>query len=238
MLHGFGGTARHWDRVAALLDSERYSPLALELADAQPLSLAGALDLAAAVDAERFILCGYSMGGRVALHVATAMPERVSRLVLVSTSAGIEDGDQRARRQRADEALADDVERGSVESFIARWRETPLFASDPVWVQDAAAADTRRLTARQIAGTLRAFGAGTLAPLWARLDSVDLPVAVLAGERDLAYREIGQRIAATVRDGHFELVTGAGHRLALEAPTAIVAALAPSRPAGPGSPSG
>ena len=229
MLHGFGGTARHWDRVAALLDRERYSPLALELADARPLSLAGALDLVAGVHAERFILCGYSMGGRIALHVAAAMPERVSRLVLVSTSAGIEDDAERAARRREDEALADDVEGGTINDFVERWRKTPLFADDPVWVQEAVATDTRRLTAQQIAATLRAFGAGALEALWPRLDIVQLPVAVLAGERDHAYCEIGQRLAATVRDGRFEVVAGAGHRLALEAPAAVVAALGPSR---------
>jgi 2-succinyl-6-hydroxy-2,4-cyclohexadiene-1-carboxylate synthase len=231
MLHGFGGTARHWDRVAALLDRERYSPLALELTDARPLSLAGALDLVAGVHAERFILCGYSMGGRIALHVAVAMPERVSRLVLVSTSAGIEDDAERAARRRADEALANDVEGGTVDDFVERWRKTPLFAGDPVWVQEAAAADTRRLTAEQIAAMLRAFSAGTLEPLWGSLEMVSPPVAVLAGERDYAYCQIGQRLATTVPDGRFGVVAGAGHRLALEAPAVVVAALAPSRAA-------
>jgi 2-succinyl-6-hydroxy-2,4-cyclohexadiene-1-carboxylate synthase len=229
MLHGFGGTARHWDRVAALLDRERYSPLALELADARPLSLAGALDLVAGVHAERFILCGYSMGGRIALHVAAAMPERVSRLVLVSTSAGIEDDAERAARRRADEALADELEGGTIDDFVARGRATPLVADDPAWVQEAVATDTRRLTAKQIAAMLRVFSAGTLEPLWGSLDRVPPPVAVLAGERDHAYCEIGQRLAATVRDGRFEVVAGAGHRLALEAPAAVVAALGPSR---------
>ena len=31
MLHGFGGTARHWDRVAALLDRERDIQAALSM---------------------------------------------------------------------------------------------------------------------------------------------------------------------------------------------------------------
>src|SRR3954471_23316988 len=31
LLHGFSGTRRTWDRVVALLDAERYRPLALDL---------------------------------------------------------------------------------------------------------------------------------------------------------------------------------------------------------------
>ena len=36
------------------------------------------------------------LGGRVALHVALSAPARVSRLVLVSSTAGIEDASERA----------------------------------------------------------------------------------------------------------------------------------------------
>jgi 2-succinyl-6-hydroxy-2,4-cyclohexadiene-1-carboxylate synthase len=227
MLHGFGGTARHWDRVAALLDRERYSPLALELADARPLSLAGALNMVGAVGAERFTLCGYSMGGRIALHVAATMPERVSRLVLVSASAGIEDEEVRAARASSDEALAQSIERGSIEDFIVMWRKTPLFASDPEWVQDAVAEDERRLSPEQVATTLRAYGAGSVPQLWGGLRDIEMPVAVLAGERDVAYCEVGARLARGLPRAGLRIVPGAGHRVAIEAPDAVVAALAP-----------
>ena len=46
------------------------------------------------------------MGGRVALHVALAAPDRVERLVLVATTAGIADDGERAARRAADERLA------------------------------------------------------------------------------------------------------------------------------------
>src|SRR6202043_2057931 len=38
LLHGFAGTARHWDRVIAELPEGRFAPLALNLADADPLT--------------------------------------------------------------------------------------------------------------------------------------------------------------------------------------------------------
>ncbi|MGA2470027.1 MAG: alpha/beta fold hydrolase [Solirubrobacteraceae bacterium] len=226
MLHGFGGTARHWDRVVALSDRERYSPLALELTDADPLSVTGVADLIAREAPERFILCGYSMGGRVALHVVSALAGRVSRLVLVSSTAGIADDAARAARLAADERLASESERSSISHFIARWRTTPLFAGDPEWVADAIAQDTRRLAPQQLAATLRAFGAGALEPLWDGLGSLEVPTVVLAGARDGAYCEIGRRLAAAIPAARFEIVPGVGHRVALEAPEAVVAAIA------------
>jgi 2-succinyl-6-hydroxy-2,4-cyclohexadiene-1-carboxylate synthase len=228
MVHGFGGTAHHWDRVVELLDGERYSPLALELTDADPRTLDGAIDLIARSAPNRFILCGYSMGGRIALHAAARLPERVTRLVLVSSTAGIEDDVLRAERLSADELLADEIERDGVEAFVSRWRELPLFAGDPAWVEDLVAADERRLSAEALAWTLRAFSPGLLEPLWDRLASLAMAVVVLAGERDERYRAIGERLAAAIPGARSTVVAGAGHRLALEAPEAVVTALGAS----------
>src|SRR5919108_976871 len=102
LLHGFAGTRDAWDLVADRLDPERYRPLALDLrghgeaAAKRPITFAACVADVAAAAPERFVLCGYSMGGRIALHVALAHPDRVSRLVLVASTAGIEDPALRA----------------------------------------------------------------------------------------------------------------------------------------------
>src|SRR3954449_5988968 len=131
---GFAGPRHAWDLVAGRLQPERYRPLALDLRghgdarDARPIDFAAcAADVAAAAP-ERFILCGYSLGGRVALHVALAHPQRVSRLVLVASTAGIDDPELRDERRAADEKLAADAERGTIEAFAERWMHQPLFA--------------------------------------------------------------------------------------------------------------
>ena len=122
LLHGFAGTARHWDRVLAAMPAERPVPLALDLADAEPTTPEGVTRLIAERAPERFVLAGYSMGGRLALRAALAMPERIARLVLVSASAGIADADERAARRAGDEALAAAIERDGLDAFIERWR--------------------------------------------------------------------------------------------------------------------
>jgi hypothetical protein len=116
---------------------ERYRPLALDLRGhgaaraARPITFAACVADVAAAAPERFVLCGYSLGGRVALHVALAHPERVSRLVLVASTAGIEDPALRAERRAEDEALAAETERGPIEAFAERWMRRPLFAGTP-----------------------------------------------------------------------------------------------------------
>ncbi|HUB77009.1 MAG TPA: alpha/beta fold hydrolase, partial [Solirubrobacteraceae bacterium] len=233
MLHGFAGTSRHWDAVAAELDRERYSPLALELADADPLALDGAIDLVATAGPETFVLCGYSMGGRIALHVALALRRRVTRLVVVSASGGIDDGEARAERLAADERLAAEIERDGVERFVERWRETPLFATDPPAIQDAVARDTRRLSPALIAATLRAYSPGILPGLGGRLGAIDVPAVVVAGARDRPYCAIGRRLARELADARYVEVPGSGHRVTLEAPAAVAAAIDAGHAPGP-----
>jgi 2-succinyl-6-hydroxy-2,4-cyclohexadiene-1-carboxylate synthase len=218
LLHGFAGTARHWERVTD-------DALALELADADPLSTEGVAGLIAARAPERFTLAGYSMGGRLALHAALALPDRVSRLVLISTSAGIEDAGERERRRAADEELADEIERNGIEWFVERWQAVALFAEDPPWVAEEVAREERRCAPATLAACLRALGSGAMVPMWDRLGELAMPVAILAGERDTKYVAAAERLASAIPNAELTIVPGAGHRLALEAPDAVARAL-------------
>jgi 2-succinyl-6-hydroxy-2,4-cyclohexadiene-1-carboxylate synthase len=231
LLHGFGNTHRAWDGVVAALDRERYRPLALDLpghgqaADAErPITFAGCVEYVLARSPERFTLCGYSMGGRVALHVALAAPERVSGLVLVSTSAGISDEAERAQRHESDGALAAQLEQIPFEQFIERWRTQPLFADEPAPVSALAREDQRRNRPDALAAVLRSLGTGEMQSLWPRLRELSMPVTVLAGERDAKYRALGQQMIELLPDARLVVVEG-GHGLPLENPEAVAGAL-------------
>ena len=231
LLHGFGGTHRAWDGVTELLEGERYRPLALELpghgelAAERPITFASCTASVLARTPERFVLCGYSLGGRVALHVALAAPERVAGLVLVATSAGIEDAAERAARRSSDEALARELEEGDFGAWIERWRTQPLFAGDPPRVGALAREDQRRNDPRALAAVLRGIGAGQMRPLWGRLGELTMPAVVLAGERDARYVAFARRMAAALPAARLAIAPG-GHGLALESPAAVAAAIA------------
>jgi 2-succinyl-6-hydroxy-2,4-cyclohexadiene-1-carboxylate synthase len=227
LLHGFSGTHRAWDGVRRRLDGERYRVLALDLpghgaaADAErPITFAGCIEHVLARSPERFALCGYSLGGRVALHVALAAPERVARLVLVSCSAGIEDPAERAARRQADRLLADELDGMPFEEFIERWRGQPLFADEPARVGTLAREDQRRNRRDALAAVLRGVGTGEMQPLWDRLGELTMRVTIVVGERDAKYRALGARMAGLLSDGELVVVPG-GHGLLLENPRAI-----------------
>jgi 2-succinyl-6-hydroxy-2,4-cyclohexadiene-1-carboxylate synthase len=231
LLHGFSGTRHAWDEVIARLDRKRYRPLAFDLpghGDAAdvggPITFEKCVDAVLAQAPERFALCGYSMGGRIALHVALSAPERVARLVLVSSSPGIEDDGERAARRAADRALADELERAPFEDFIERWRTQPLFAEDPVDIGERAREDQRRNEPMALAAAMRGVGAGEMTPLWSRLGELTMPTTFVAGERDAKFHAIGERLVALALGAELVMVPG-GHGLPLESPAALAGVL-------------
>jgi 2-succinyl-6-hydroxy-2,4-cyclohexadiene-1-carboxylate synthase len=167
------------------------------------------------------------MGGRTALHVALAHPERVARLVLISTSAGIDDRAGRAARRAADEELARRVEREGVENFLSFWMAQPLFAS---LRPDQAGHEARLVnTSAGLASSLRLAGQGAQEALWPRLVELrrrQLPVLLLAGEHDERYVDQARRMAAAIGpSASVHVVSGAGHACHLESPGEVAAAI-------------
>lgn len=231
LLHGFGGTRHAWDRVAAELAPERYLPLALDLPghgerageDAE-ITFDSCVRAVLARSPDRFVLCGYSLGGRIALQVALAAPERVQRLVLVASSAGIADDAERAQRRAADRGLAEELEQVPFEEFIERWSAQPLFAEDPPDVGALAREDQRRNRPGALAEVLRGLGTGEMEPLWGRLGELEMPVTVVVGERDAKFRALGERMVDRMPRAELVVIPG-GHRLPLESPAALSAVL-------------
>jgi 2-succinyl-6-hydroxy-2,4-cyclohexadiene-1-carboxylate synthase len=236
LLHGFTQTRQSWRRTVAALGG-RYRALVPDLpghgqaAARRPASFAACTAYVRALADGPFVLAGYSMGGRVALHAALALTGLVERLVLVGASPGLADPGERAARREADEALARRIEEIGIEAFATEWGAQPLFAGQDARVAAAAHADRLRNTPSGLAAALRGLGTGVMRPLWDRLPELAIPVTLVVGERDEKFRAIAERMATAIPDCRVEVVAGAGHAVQLERPEAVAAAIA-ARPAG------
>ena len=235
LLHGFTGSAASWQEHMAVLSRPEtgiHRVIAIDLlghglsaAPDDPACYAPSVvthDILAIVDSlniEKFVLLGYSMGGRHALHIALDAPERVAALTLESATAGLKTQDERNTRIASDEELAAFIEREGVEKFVERWERLPLWNSQ----RDLPEAQQRRHHEQRLqnnpcglANSLRGAGAGAQDSLWDRLPELNVPVLLIAGEHDPKYCDIAREMYALLPDSQLEIVPRVGHTVHLE----------------------
>lgn len=227
-LHGFTQTSRSWAHLAAHTERPVLAPDLPGHGDCgaeRPANLVEAAALVGArvgaggsvVSAESpAVWIGYSLGGRILLHLALAHPETVAGIILVSTTAGIDDEAERHARRVSDNALADHVERVGVEVFLDEWLAQPLFAQ--LTVSMAERVDRCRNTSSGLAHSLRSCGTGTQTPLWSRLGEITVPTLVVTGTDDAKFTALGHRLAAGIPSAIHHQLSGVGHSCAAEQP--------------------
>jgi len=236
LLHGFTGSAAAWGPLRDAFATDR-RVIAVDLPGhgGSPAPDGGLWDVADAV-ADAVARCGvgradwlgYSLGGRIAMHVALRHPDRVDRLVLESASPGLDDAAARTARAADDDALADAIERDGLPAFVDRWLAQPLFASQARLPAPVRAAErARRLAASPagLAAALRAMSVGRQEPLLSCLARLRRPTLLVAGADDATYRAHAERMAAVLPDARIAVVPAAGHTTHLENPAAFRAAV-------------
>lgn len=163
------------------------------------------------------ILVGYSMGARMALHVALLYPEMVTQLVLISGTPGLKTDFERATRIENDNELADRIENMGTPAFIDEWLALPIFSG--LTDETNQRNDRLRNTTKGLANSLRFAGTGTQESQWSNLHQLSIPVHLIVGELDEKFTSIAREMNSLISSSELTVVENAGHTVHLENPT-------------------
>jgi 2-succinyl-6-hydroxy-2,4-cyclohexadiene-1-carboxylate synthase len=237
LLHGFTGSLKTWKPFLPVLtkthkviavdiighgsshspnDSTRYT---MENVSADLLLLLNKLNI------EKVRILGYSMGGRLALFFACTYPEHIDKLILESSSPGLETKDERIARVRQDEALAEFIVDNPIEVFIERWENIPLFQSQKALadnVQDKLTKERLNNHTVGLANSLRGMGTGVQPSLWNKLSSLQVPVLLIVGEQDEKFCIIAEKMRKLLPNAQIKKISQTGHAIHLESPQTFV----------------
>ena len=229
LLHGFLGRGADWRAVRQGLphDWDIREPdlpghgTALGLPDADYTMDGAAARLADALDGPADVV-GYSMGGRLALHLALTRPGVVRRLVLVSASPGLRTEAERAARRVLDADRAAELQ-ADLPAFLDAWYRLPLFGLPDALRQRLTADRTAHNDAAELARSLAGMGLGAQPNHWDALPGLAMPAWVVVGTRDAKFVRLAQAMA---EGGGLDVVRlRAAHAVAAEAPAALAGVL-------------
>lgn len=233
LLHGVGLDHTLWDELAPLLEA-RFDVLRYDLLGhgAAPgiHGVARIEDFIAQLDAEldlagwrKACVLGYSMGGLIAGAYAAARPQRVDRLVLLSTVFQRTPDEVQAVMARLEAAATQDVQAAAAVS-LKRWFTPAFQAARP----ERVAAIGQRLVRNDRANFLaayRLFAHGDPVLAQAAPD-IACPTLVMTGDEDVGSTpRMSRGLARALPDARLRVVDGQRHMLPVEAPDAIATAL-------------
>lgn len=230
-LHGFTGCAEDWLFIFDKLP-EDYYPIAIDLIghgkSGSPESLnyysttaiTGQLNrLFIKLGISKFIITGYSMGGRVALSYCCRFPGSILAAILESTTPGIQEFEEKKERVEFDLLLSEKIKIEGVEKFLEYWFSIPLFESlKDIDNFEAIKNQRRKNSVIGLSNILAGFSSGLMPSYWEKLNRIPFPVLLLSGELDEKYSLINSKMSQLIPTVKHEIVPDCGHNVHLENP--------------------
>lgn len=223
-LHYFGGSALEWQLVINEF-AGHYRCVAVDLrghgdSDAPPTGYAVAdmaddiAQLLTTMTVENFVLIGHSLGGKVALELASRQPVGLQSLVLVSPSPPkpepISDADRK-------DMLETHGQRAAAEKTLAKITAKPLSEM----AKEQIIADNLRTSKAAWDAWLTL---GSKEDISDRMRTIQVPVAIVVGTADKAIApDVQPELTLPyLQNATFDTIDAAGHLLPWETPDELV----------------
>lgn len=237
LIHAGVTDRRSWAPLVAAFEDQHYSVAydgrGFGETTYQPETFSPVDDAVAVMDASGLrspMVVAASMGGRTAIDLALAHPERVSGLVLIgpAVSGAPEVVDDPPDVQEISDALDAADEKGDLDEVNRL--EARLWLDGPSAPEGRVGGDTRELFLDMNGRALAAEQPGEVAgsdPAWPRLEQVAVPTLVIVGDLDLVeIHERARELAERVPGADFMALTDVAHLPHLEGDRDCLVAIA------------
>ncbi|GAA0325842.1 2-succinyl-6-hydroxy-2,4-cyclohexadiene-1-carboxy late synthase [Bacillus carboniphilus] len=237
LLHGFTGSTKTWGNIIPLLCEHR-KVISIDLIGHGKTESPQNVDrykmeeqvkdleeIRKALDLHSLDLLGYSMGGRVALSFAMTYRKHVQKLILESSSPGLEKEEERIARKQSDNNLSERIKRDGLERFVDYWQDIPLFQSQkslPKEVQQNIRSERLQQNPIGLANSLVGMGTGSQPSWWQELKKLDIPTLLITGTLDHKFVKIAQEMLKVLPHAEQIDVFGVGHAIHVEEPEKFV----------------
>ncbi len=228
-LHGFMGFGDDWlhlvhdhfnDYCNILVDLPGHGKSVLSDKVDYPSVLHSLIEQLASAGIQKFVVIGYSMGGRTAIHLQRVHSENIIALIGLSTAPGLRTEQERQNRLDSDKDLMDKLQSIGFDDFLQDWYFLSLFKS----IQKNENLLKNLIGSRstqdsdQLLLSLTLLGNGALPSLWEHLKEIQCPVLLMGGALDEKYGKINEEMMEQLPHGQLAIIRGGDHAFHMEKP--------------------
>lgn len=228
-LHGFMGSSDDWSDIIKRLSNEYYC-LAFDLPGHGKTTTNTTSDFKIEQCASELVdwleknlkkhysLCGYSMGGRLALYISINHSDKVEKVIIESASPGLKTEDERKNRILIDQLRAKRLLMEPLNQFLDDWYEMSIFGNLNKESDDYKNMIDRRLNndPELLAKSLMHMGTGNQPSLWEKLEKIKSHLLLIVGEKDNKFKEIAGEINKLSQNSQIRIIPDAGHTVHLD----------------------
>jgi len=228
--HGFGGNSNSWSNI---LEKLNHNTFAIDLpghrkSDFLDINVKYTFNewcndfyfILNHLNITKVNICGYSLGGRLAMVFACRYKHMINSLIIESSSFGIENDVERYQRLLNDRENADKI-KVDLDSFMDEWQANDLFKKQQqrnklAWTLQNTA--RREHNSTQLSTSYLSFCLGNMPFIEDELMQLDFPIYYICGNEDNKYVKLGKRITYLNKNAHRYIIDNAGHNTHLEQP--------------------
>lgn len=219
-LHGFLGSAGDWDLVLkGFQNTKTYAENIVNgPTEGSMEKWASWFNKKLEKKKNRRILLGYSLGGRLGLHVLHHSPNLWDCAIFVSSHPGLKNDSERRDRLVEDKMWAERFQKDDWNRVISDWNKRQIFDSQNcVFERREEEHDRNKLF--QI---LENWSLGHQIDFRPWLKGINIPIIWIYGNDDLKFREIAKEITLKHPKSQKIGIDGAMHRVPWEQPTKFI----------------
>lgn len=239
-LHGFTGSSKDWNRIIPLVNNN-FIPIPIDIIGHGKSNSPDKLEyykveslvkqikkITEYFTENKFVLCGYSMGGRLALSFANKYPNILKGLILESSTYGIKDESEKEVRKKQDKDVAKFIQTHSIDDFIDSWLNKEIFYSLKKLPEEEynLIKKQKRLSNKVgLINSLLGFGTGSMPCLFNELKTLFLPTLLITGEFDQKFTDINKEMVKELPNAKHSIIKNAGHNTHIEKPKEFINAV-------------
>jgi 2-succinyl-6-hydroxy-2,4-cyclohexadiene-1-carboxylate synthase len=156
-------------------------------------------------------LCGYSLGGRLALHALLDNPNLWNKVVFLSTNPGVLTKEEKKLRLIKDEEWAEKFKAQELSVTLKEWDNQPVFEyDDKIKFRDQ---DRMYLYQSEASNFLQNWSLAKHDVTYEMIKKVQHKTHWVVGEKDKKFKNILSKLIEKTKLSSTQKVSGAGHRI-------------------------